>query len=82
MAVRDVEVGVDASLPRAERLMSFRESLPPAKRDLAWLPLAHVTLTLPDDQGRYTAFTIKFCPTTGEVAYNIALYGARIDVLP
>ena len=70
---------MDASLPRAERPMSFRESLPADKRHLAWLPLAHVTLTLPDDEGRYTAFTAKLCTITGEVAYNVALYGARTE---
>jgi hypothetical protein len=62
------------ALSRTERPMTFRESLPPDKRHLAWMPTQTVLLTLPDDLGRYTAFQVRYCPLTRELAHNVARY--------
>src|SRR5207237_3604436 len=47
---------VEVRMRTAETLMSFTESLPPDKRQLAWTPIQTLTLTLRDPQGIWTAF--------------------------
>jgi hypothetical protein len=63
-------------LPTAEQPLPFLASLPPHTRGWCWLPVQCVTLTLPTDEGRYTAFQVWYCPQQHRVAHNVAQYGA------
>jgi hypothetical protein len=46
-------------LPTAEQPLPFLASLPPHARGWCWLPVQCVTLTLPTDEARYTAFQVS-----------------------
>jgi hypothetical protein len=63
-------------MTRAEDPMSFRDSLPPEARDRLWMPRLCLTLTLPALDGSYTAFQVKYCPQSHEMAHNVARYHA------
>jgi hypothetical protein len=64
------------SLPLAEIPMSFRDSLPAHAQAFAWLPHQCITLAfLPCGLG-HTAFQVKYCQQTRQMAHNVAHYPA------
>jgi hypothetical protein len=67
------------SEPEPTEHMTFLESLPAVLRQYCWLPTQQLTLAfLPFGQG-HTAWQVKTCPQTGQLAWNVAHYHPASD---